>query len=54
MAYALFFMAQVGGMLLGPVLIDSVLDLSSATGAYLGVSAITLAGLLVSLTLHGR
>ena len=51
---ALFFMAQVGGMLLGPVLIGEVLDLGSATGAFLAVSAITLAGVLVSLTLRGR
>jgi MFS family permease len=54
MAYALFFMAQVGGMLLGPVLIGAVLDLGSATGAFLAVSAITLAGVLVGLTLRGR
>ena len=54
MAYALFFMAQVGGMLLGPVLIGAVLDFGSATGAFLAVSAITLAGVLVGLTLRGR
>ncbi len=53
-AYAMFFMAQVAGMLLGPVLIGAVIDLSSAYGAYLGVSAITLAGLLASTTLRGR
>jgi len=54
LAYALFFMAQVGGMLLGPVLIGAVLDFGSATGAFLAVSAITLAGVLVGLTLRGR
>lgn len=46
-------MAQVGGMLLGPVLlIGTVLDFGSATGAF--VSAITLMGVLVGLTLRGR
>jgi MFS family permease len=54
LAYALFFMAQVGGMLLGPVLIGAVLDFGSATGAFLSVSAITLGGVLVGLTLRGR
>ena len=47
-------MAQVGGMLLGPVLIGAVLDFGSATGAFLSVSAITLMGLLIGLTFHGR
>ncbi len=47
-------MAQVGGMLLGPVLIGTVLDFGSATGAFVSVSAITPMGLLVSLTLRGR
>jgi hypothetical protein len=47
-------MAQVGGMLLGPVLIGAVLDFGSATGAFVSVIAITLMGLLVVLTLRGR
>ncbi len=54
MAYALFFMAQVGGMLLGPVLIGAVLGFGSAAGAFLSVSVITLMGLLVGTTLRGR
>ena len=54
MAYALFFMAQVGGMLLGPVLIGAVLDFGPATGAFVSVSALTLMGLLVGTTLRGR
>lgn len=52
LAYALFFMAQVGGMLLGPVLVGAVLDFGSATEAFLVVSAITLVGVLVGLTLR--
>jgi MFS family permease len=54
LAYAMLFMAQVGGMLLGPILIGTVLDFGFAGGALLSVSALTLLGLLVGVTLHGR
>jgi YNFM family putative membrane transporter len=53
-AYAMLLMAQVGGMLLGPALIGSLLGLSEAAGVFLSVSAVTLAGLLFRATLRGR
>lgn len=53
-AYAMLLMAQVAGMLLGPTLIGSIGDFSSAAGVFLSVSAVTLAGLLLRTTLRGR
>jgi MFS family permease len=53
-AYGLFFLAQVAGMLVGPLIIGLVLDHGSAQMMFLTVSALTLAGLLASTRLQGR
>ncbi len=53
-AYGLFITAQVVGMMLGPVLIGYVLDHGSVPQAFLGVSIMTLAGVLAALTLRSR
>jgi len=53
-AYGLVFTAQVSGMVLGPQVIALVLDATSATGAFLTVSALTLIGLLLGFSLRAR
>jgi MFS family permease len=53
-AYGLVFTGQVTGMVLGPQVIAMALDATSATGAFLAVSALTLIGLLLSFSLRAR
>lgn len=53
-AYGMFFTAQALGMLLGPSVIGYALDVTSATIAFLTVSAITFAGLLASIAIRSN
>ena len=53
-AYGLLFTAQVAGMLVGPLAIGLVLDLSSARFAFFTVSVLAAGGLLAGLALRSR
>lgn len=53
-AYGLFFTAQVGGLLSGPLLIGQLLDVGTPTLAFLGVSAVAALGLAAAFSLRTR
>lgn len=53
-AYGMLFMAQVAGMMGGPVILGFVLDHTSTYIGFLSISLVTLAGLLSSLPLKTR
>jgi DHA1 family inner membrane transport protein len=53
-AYGLLFTAQVAGMLIGPLAIGEVVDVSTAAIAFLTVSLLAACGLLSSFALRSR
>jgi MFS family permease len=54
MAYGVLFGAQVAGMLAGPAVVALALDRGGTSAGFLTISVLTLAGLVLSLTLKTR
>lgn len=53
-AYGLFFTAQTTGMLIGPIIIGFVLDISSPLWGFMTVSLITFAGLITTFAIRSK